>query len=256
MSTNTDDSGMYKFEKVRAGQFTVGVSAAGFYNPKKRNEWDSGTDLTIADNDSADEINFALIRGAVVTGRLFDERGRSIIEQEVILMKQGADGKKQTIKCNDRSDDRGIYRCYGVEPGKYIVGAGADPKEGDLQMYQGRQYLRAWFPGVRDEDKATTIDVKIEAESAGIDIKLSQRKKGYKALGKVIDAVSGKPVPMIMIASGILNENGDMSGYTMGGIFSNTDGEFTLSGLTTGKYRAIAMKSDNGSDYQGNSSPV
>ena len=252
-STNTDTSGIYKFEKVPAGKYSVGVTAPGFYNPKKRNEWDTGTDLTIADNDNAEEVNFALIRGAVVTGRLYDERGRSVIEQDVVLMKQGADGKKQTIKCNDRSDDRGVYRCYGVEPGKYIVGAGSDPKEGNLQMYQGRQFLRSWYPSVRDEEKATTIDVKVESESAGVDIKLSQRKKGHKATGKVIDAVSGMPVPMIMIASGTLNEHGDMGGYTMGGIFSNADGEFTLSGLTTGKYRAIAMKSDDSSDYQGNS---
>ncbi len=252
-STNTDAGGSYKFEKIRAGRYTVGVTAEGFYNPKKRNEWDSGTDLTITDNDVADEINFGLIRGAVVTGRLFDERGRSVIEQDVVLMKQGADGKKQTIKCNDRSDDRGVYRCYGVEPGKYIVGAGSDPKEGNLQMYQGRQYLRAWYPGVRDEEKATVIDVKIENESVGIDIKLSQRKKGHQALGKVIDAISGKPIPMIMIGTGTVNESGDLGGYTMGGIYSNTDGEFKLSGLTPGKYRALAIKSDNSSDYMGNS---
>ena len=253
ISTNTDSSGNYKLEKIRAGSYSVGVTAPGFYNPKKSDEWDRGTSVNLSDNDAAEEINFNLIRGAIVTGRLFDERGRSIIEQQVILMKQGADGKKQKINCNDRSDDRGVYRCFGLEPGKYIVGAGSDPKEGNLQIYQGRQYTRAWYPGVSEEEKATVIDVKIEAESAGIDFKLMQRKKGYKALGKVIDTNTGKPIPLVMVGSAILNASGGMSSYTVGGIYSNSDGEFKLDSLTPGKYRALALNWDGNSEYSGNS---
>ena len=253
ISTNTDSSGIYKLEKIRAGSYSVGVTAPGFYNPKKSDEWDRGTSVNLSDNDAAEEINFNLIRGAIVMGRLFDERGRSIIEQQVILMKQGADGKKQTINCNDRSDDRGVYRCYGIEPGKYIVGVGSDPKEGNLQIYQGRQYTRAWYPGVPEEEKATVIDVKIEAESAGIDFKLMQRKKGYKALGKVIDMNTGKPIPLVMVGSAILDASGNMSSYTVGGIYSNSDGDFKLDSLTPGKYRAMALNWDGNSEYSGNS---
>ncbi len=253
ISTNTDSSGNYKLEKIRAGSYSVGVTAPGFYNPKKSDEWDRGTSMNLSDNDSAEEINFNLIRGAIVTGRLFDGRGRSIIEQQVILMKQGADGKKQKINCNDRSDDRGVYRCFGLEPGKYMVGAGSDPKEGNLQIYQGRQYTRAWYPGVPEEEKASVINVKIEAESAGIDFKLIQRKKGYKALGKVLDTNTGKPIPLVMVGSAILDASGNMSSYTVGGIYSNSDGEFKLDSLTPGKYRALALNWDGNSEYSGNS---
>ena len=252
-STTTDASGAYKLEKIRAGSYAVGVTAAGFYNPKKGNEWDRGTEVNLSDNDSAEAINFALVRGAVLTGRLFDERGRSVIEQQVVLMKQGADGKKQTINCNDQSDDRGVYRCYGVEPGKYIVGAGSDPKSGDLQIYEGRKYSRAWYPGVHEEEKATIIEVKIETESTGIDIKLSQKKKNFRASGKLVDTINGKGVPNVMIGSSALNEDGDMTGMTMGSIFSNAEGEFKLEGLTTGKYRVMAANFEGSSDYFGNS---
>ncbi len=252
VSTTTDGSGIYKLEKIRSGRYFVSVSAPGFYNPKKTSDWDRGIEVNLADNDSAEEINFQLVRGAVVTGRLYDEYGRSVIEQQVVLVKQGEGDKKQNATCTEQSDDRGVYRCYGLEPGKYLVGAGSDPNSNDPDMTQGRKYERTWHPGVREAEKATVVEIKVEAETA-IDLKLTARKKTFQASGKAIDTSTTKGVPNLMIGSSPLNEAGEITGFNVGTIFSNADGEFLLTGLTPGKYRAFTVDFQGNSEYFGNS---
>lgn len=242
----TDASGVFKLEKLSAAKYYLSASAPGYYDAKKKSEWDNGTQVNLGEGEQADGINFALTRGAVVTGRLFDDRGHKVIEETIVLIKQGREGQKKTVTCSDTSDDRGVFRCYGLEPGKYIVGAGTDSKEGNLQLYASISYTRTWYPGVAEEDKAKVIEVKIEEETAGIDIKLSHKKKGYKVLAKIIDANTGKPVPNMLIGIGTANEEGLVTDFTFGsGSISNSEGDVKIEGLTTGHYVLVpnAMQS-------------
>ncbi len=239
-TATTDADGVFKLDKLPAAQYVVAPSVPGFYNPKKMNEWQEGIVLNLGEGEQAGGQDFALKRGAVVTGRLFDANGRGLIEQQVVLKKIGGTVNAQTIQCNDRSDDRGVYRCYGLEPGKYIVGAGNDPKESSYPILGTRSYVRAWYPSVAQEEQATPIEVTIEKEASGIDLKLERKKKGFKVMGRVFDADTGKPVPNIMMGLGLVNDSDIATGMAFGGgSGSNAEGEFKIDGVTKGKYRAI-----------------
>ena len=247
----TDASGVFKLEKLSAAKYYLSASAPGYYDAKKKSEWDNGTQVNLGEGEQADGIDFALTRGAVVTGHLFDDRGRKVIEETVVLIKQGKEGQKKPVTCSDTSDDRGVFRCYGLEPGKYIVGAGTDSKEGNLQLYASISYTRTWYPGVAEEEKAKVIEVKIEEETSGIDIKLSHKKKGYKVLAKIIDANTGKPVPNMLVGIGTANEEGRVTGFTFGsGSISNSEGEVKIDGLTTGHY-VLVPNALQGGEYFG-----
>jgi Carboxypeptidase regulatory-like domain len=239
-TTTTDNDGVFKFDKLPAAQYVVTPSVPGYYNPQKRGEWQEGLYLNLGDGEQASGQDFALKRGAVVTGRLSDVNGRSLIEQPVVLKKVGGKANAQTIQCSERTDDRGVYRCYGLEPGKYIVGAGNDPKENSYPMLGAQSYMRAWYPSVAQEDQATALELTVEKETANIDLKLERKKKGFKVMGRVFDADTSKPVPNIMIAMGNVSEDGIIGGYSIGSYSgSSAEGEFNLDGITTGKYRAI-----------------
>ena len=248
----TDASGVFKLEKLSAAKYYLSASAPGYYDAKKKSEWDNGTQVNLGEGEQAEGIDFALTRGAVVTGRLFDDRGRKVIEETVVLIKQGKEGQKKTVPCSDTSDDRGVFRCYGLDPGKYIVGAGIDAKAGDLQQFGGgASYTRTWYPGVAEEEKAKVIEVKIEEETSGIDIKLSHKKKGYKVLAKIIDANTGKPVPNMLVGVGTANEEGKVTGFTFGSdSISNPEGEVKIDGLTTGHY-VLVPNAIQGGEYFG-----
>ncbi len=251
-SVTTDADGVFKFDRLPAARYYLTPSAPGFYNPQQKSEWDGGgISLNLGDSEHASGTDFALRRGAVVTGRLFDANGRAIIEQQVVLKKLGAGNNPQIIRCSDASDDRGVYRCYGLEPGKYIVGAGTDPKENNFVALGARTYQRLWYPGVTQEEQATPLEITVEKETAGIDLKLERAKKGFKVMGRVYDADTSKPVPNVMLGLGTLNAEGIMTNMTFGGgSGSNNEGEFKLEGITKGKYRAIPH-SWNAPEYYG-----
>ena len=235
----TDSEGVFKLDKLPAAQYIVTPSVPGYYNPQKKNEWQEGITINLSDGEQASGQNFALKRGAVVTGRLFDVNGRAIIEQQVVLKKIGG-SKAQTIQCTEFSDDRGVYRCYGLEPGKYIVGAGTDPKEDSYPRLGTRTYQRTWYPGVAQEEQATPLEITAEKETINIDLKLERTKKGFRVMGHVIDADTGKPLPNIMIGLGNVSEEGITNGMSFGGgSGSNAEGEFKIEGVAKGKYRAI-----------------
>lgn len=251
----TDAEGVFKLDKLPAARYYLTPSVPGFYNPQKKSEWESGVAVNLGDGEQATGVDFALQRGAVVTGRLFDANGHSVIEQRVVLKKVGTNRNSQLITCSDSSDDRGVYRCYGLEPGKYIVGAGADPKEGQMAFINGRSYVRTWYPGVAQEEQATPLELTVEKETTGIDLKLERKKKGFKVMGRVFDADTGKPVPNIMLGLGPVNESGIVTGLSFGsGNGSNAEGEFKIEGITKGKYQAIP-NTWGGTDYYGDAAP-
>src|SRR5260370_27421726 len=69
-----------------------------------------------------------MVAGAFIAGRVSDAEGRSVIVLPNAI--SGSDSKTpfQQAAGNDpymfQTDDRGIYRVYGIPFGKYIVSAG------------------------------------------------------------------------------------------------------------------------------------
>jgi hypothetical protein len=105
------------------------------------------------------------------------------------------------------------------------------------RMDGGRAYKRTWHPNVTEEERAKVLEVTVAKETTDIDIRLERMKKGYKVLGKFIDANTGKPLPNMMLLIGRVNEAGVLLGMSfVDGSISNAEGEFKIEGLMPGKY--------------------
>src|SRR5207244_10537861 len=99
----TDAEGVFKLDKLPAARYYLTPSVPGFYNPQKKSEWETGIAVNLGEGEHATGIDFALQRGAVVTGRLFDANGRSVIEQPVVLKRIGTSTKGQLLTCSESS---------------------------------------------------------------------------------------------------------------------------------------------------------
>jgi len=94
-----------------------------------------------------------LVKGGVITGKITDVEGRPLIEEWVYLfdaepaLKQTAE-KIGNVRVRDgQTDDRGIYRIFGVAAGRYKVAVGNDG--GNLRWRSvARRYRRVFFSGV------------------------------------------------------------------------------------------------------------
>jgi hypothetical protein len=136
------------------------------------------------------------------------------------------------------TDDRGIYRIYGLLPGTYVVSVGMDPKQSGRRFGSEGFYREVFWPGVGDESKARRIKVASGSEESGVDIAVGPLSKAHSASGRIINAESRSPMPNQRYGLAEVDERS--SGFSSG---DSTDGagRFRMEGLGPGKYSVSAV---------------
>jgi hypothetical protein len=152
----------------------------------------------------------------------------------------------------NQTDDRGVYRVYGLGAGNYRISVGQAAAGGGGMTFMGMsgQYPKTFYPSVSEEAKATIIELKEGAEVAGIDITVGKLSRGFAVAGRVIDADSGQPVANVYIGHAVVDETTQQMGaMNFGGGASDANGKFRLEGLRPGHYAAFTFPSqeDNAS---------
>jgi protocatechuate 3,4-dioxygenase beta subunit len=240
----TDEDGNYKLTRLGAGRFTIMPLAKAYVVGSSGPFKEAEQAVNVADGEAVTKIDFALVRGGVVTGRITDAEGHPLIAEKVsVVLKDSApDAGPQFAMlggARNQTDDRGVYRAYGLAPGSYKVSVGQAAAGGSVSIMGmgGSQYVKTFYPGVQDEAKATIIEIKEGAEAANVDIRVSKPGSGFSASGRVVDADSGQPVPNLYIGHSTVNEaNQEMGGMNFSGNQTDTNGKFRLEGLRPGHY--------------------
>ena len=256
--TTTDEDGNYKLTGLAAGRLTIMPMAKAFVVATGGAYKQAGQPVNVAEGETVAKIDFALLRGSVVTGRITDAEGRPIIGERVSVVLKGSspDSDRQMTMFGgprNQTDDRGIYRIYGLGPGNYTVSVGQAASGGaavSIMGMGGSQYLKTFYPGVQEESKATIIEIKEGTEVANIDITVGKSASGFSVSGRVIDADSGQPVPNVYIGHSLVNEsNQQLSGMNFTGNQADANGKFRLEGLRPGHYAVFtfATGQDNSS---------
>jgi protocatechuate 3,4-dioxygenase beta subunit len=252
----TDADGQFRLTNVAAGRYEVMTAAPGFVMPRgsTRGFRNLGKTVNLAEGETIEKIDFALVRGGVITGRITDADGRPVIGENVRLASaEQSNERGGPVFFNPflyQTDDRGIYRIYGIAPGRYTVSVGEDGKSGMVRMGFGRSvfYTRTFHPGVTDETKATVIEVAEGSETTNADITLGRSSQTFVASGRVVDAESGKPVTNVGVGYGSLLEDGKRMGAFGIGSRTDADGRFRFEGLLPGRYAAFVATGDNESE--------
>jgi protocatechuate 3,4-dioxygenase beta subunit len=130
-STMTDHEGRYTLSDLPSGRLTVSAEKEGYprisYGTTRPNR--TGAGIFLQDGQRALDVNLTLARGAAMTGVVYDEQGapmpgvpvmawevRTSLSAERTLDFAGAE--PVTVV----TDDRGVYRVFGLAPGDYTVG--------------------------------------------------------------------------------------------------------------------------------------
>ena len=248
----TDQDGNYKINNVAAGAYQVSFGAVGYVPAKNISGF---RNIAVGDGENIENINFALVRGGVITGKITDADGRPLIEQAVRLFRAdipdqpGQQDQAQPRQSINESitDDRGIYRMFGLNPGRYKVASGRGDFAFAYSNNLGRvPYKEIFYPDTQNYEKATVLEVSEGSESTGIDISLGRPVESFSASGRVIEGEKGQPVANKQLSMQRLV--GDEIEYLPQFLTSNGQGEFTAEGLTPGKYEVSLMSEINGDD--------
>ncbi len=256
ITATTDSDGWFKFASVPPGSYRLVAYAPAHIIEGEANPLTPGKVINIGEGETIENINFSITRGGIVTGRVTDPDNRPVIAESVRAYKLDANGKRASSGIPDfgmwQTDDRGVYRIYGLEPGKYIVAAGASSEDTLLRMgggSGGTYYRRTFYPEAVEEAEAKVVEIRSGTESEGIDIKLApaSKSKTFTVTGRVIEADTNKPVAGVMIGYGVTKQGSASFGY--GNSATNSAGEFRLEGLTPNTYNAFIIGLDASENY-------
>ena len=239
-----DAEGRYRITDVAPGAYRVSVFAPAYAVEGERDPFTPGKTINLADGDNVDGIDFALARGAVITGKVTDDKDRPVIAAPVNAYKLDADGDRQRLSLFNpmymrwETDDRGVYRIFGLEAGRYLVAAGSDSSG---RMTSGG-YRPAFYPNAADQAQAKVVEVESGGEAANIDIRVAAPAKGYVVTGRVVDADSGEPVPGVTVNYSPVIGGG--FGFGTGMRMTNALGEFRFENMPPNSYGARVIYSD------------
>lgn len=196
-----DAEGKFAFEDLSPGAYIVMGTAPGYIDQS----FALGNPMQWTRHIIGSNVSVNMIRGGVITGLVTNAKGEPMVGVPVNASRTGSldssmlsfiSGGGQT-----ETDDRGIYRIYGLLPGQYIVQAGGKGAFGSFSANGFDMDVPSYYPS-STRDTAVPVSVRSGDETTGIDIKY-KGGEGHTISGIVlgnIDASAAAGAVTIMLA--------------------------------------------------------
>ena len=107
----TDVDGVYRITNITPGNYTVVVAAPAFVSGEANNS----RILLVNKGETIENVDFNLVHGGAITGKVVDDEGRPLIEEAVQIIP--VNENRSYYIPNVVTDDRGVYRAFGLTPG-------------------------------------------------------------------------------------------------------------------------------------------
>src|SRR5262249_28775550 len=154
-----DADGHYRISGLNEGEMIVLPFVPLCVIPSS-SRFGTGKSVNLTAGENVDGIDFNLIKGGVISGRLTDADGRPVIEQSIGLLpveENGNPSRAQVPRGYNfqmyETDDRGIYRIYGLPAGHYKVSAGTEAGR-VAGLFTSGYYQRTFYPDTTDQAQA------------------------------------------------------------------------------------------------------
>ena len=240
----TDPEGNYRIDGLPAGSFrlspvTLPYALEGSHGvPEMR-----GQTINVVDGEAVDRVDFKLVRGGVITGRITDVDGNPVIGEQVGVHGSNVRSESWSFENpRNRTDDRGIYRIFGLAAGEYRVSVGQDNPSaiGSVIGRSGGFYIKTYFPGTTKQSEAKVLELKEGAELSNVDFVVGRLSDGFAISGRVVDN-TGKPQPTVSVGYSRVVEGKQDFGRLNFMSLTDADGKFRAEGIQPGKYRVFTL---------------
>jgi len=236
-STTADAGGNFKLDGLEAGAYFISANAPGF----------TVETLTSA-NDTrrffhpGDSLTLTLVKGGVITGTVTTSTNNPVVNTNVRAFRV-RDGSGQPVlgvaQPRERlTDDRGVYRIYGLPPGSYVVSAGGP---GRFFGLNGSQYENDAPTYAPSSARDTAVEIFVRA---GDEITADIQYRGEPG-HSISGAVAGFPQSQSMLPSNALVSLNDVRSHTA--IMTATASAFNsygfaFYGIPDGEYELFAQR--------------
>ena len=223
----TDSEGSFSVNGLPSALYFIAASAPAYVTePRDQN-------LPPVHNRLGDSVRLQLIRGGVITGTVTNAAGEPMVAMAVRAW-MVRDAKGQVAKMpyvffqEQTTDDRGIYRIYGLLPGTYVVSAGG---AGFSQRFQLSPYafdVPTYAPS-STRDGAAEVSVR-GGEENSVDIRY-RAEAGHAISGAVkVTAGTGASITLSSAANGFTSFGSTSQNFGAKGFefFGLADGDYVI----------------------------
>jgi hypothetical protein len=225
-STSADGEGRFRVTGLEAGLYIVtGYSPAYVFQPPETESWPTYYRV-------GDSVRVDMVKGGVITGTVINANGEPIAGIRVRALrirdpKSLAMRTPQVGNTERSTDDRGIYRIYGLAPGTYLVSAGGagtqsyqmSPYETDVPLYAPSSTRDGATEFTVRGGEETTADIRYRSEP-GHTVSGSVRVAGTGGASIVLMPVEGSFMP-----AGQAMQAAGARGFEIAGV---GDGEYQI----------------------------
>lgn len=243
---STDAEGNYHLTGLPAGNFKITVAAREYVGDNDdRRSLQPGLSVTLGEAEKIEGQDFTLVRGGVVTGRVTNAAGQPVIEESLSLFRLDARGQiehfSRSFMPDLKTDDRGVYRIYGLPAGRYLVAAGFDDQAPRFNS-NSRRHLLTYHAGTLDAAQAKPVEVTAGSETDGIDIRFGARERTSDVIVHVTEAETGRPVPNLYANyTRVLPDTASNWPAGRGTEPTDSKGELRLERVPPGRYRVLVQ---------------
>lgn len=243
----TDAQGRFEIADLPGGRYNINVSKAGYVSMSygQRRPEQPGTMLEILDGQLAEKIAFALPRGGVITGTVLDEFGEPVAGAQVSAMRfRYFNGARRLMPSGGGgTDDRGVFRIYGLVPGDYYVSAGLRSPQamvapgGVTTSNPLEGYAPTYFPGTANPNEASRLTVRAADETANVSFSLISARLA-RVSGRATTS-AGAPVVQGFITMMPADRLSSGTIMSMTSAITRADGSFQMLGVAPGTYNVM-----------------
>lgn len=202
LSALSDANGDFVFLDLPEGQYELTASKTGFWFGEygQRRGGGRGRTYVVAGGQRDAAVRVPVWKSAAVSGTVVDDAGEPVVGLTVQAMGLSPSGGRMLIwnaAREARTDDRGMYRIFGLSPGDYVVSipaaelASAAPRASrTLDPAGDLAYPLAFHPGGVTAGTDSVMTLAPGEERRGIDFRL-QLARTRRVSGRVI----GSPDP-------------------------------------------------------------
>lgn len=231
-ATATDSEGNFKFDGLDSALYLFSASAPGYVMPSRDPDAEA---VYYRLNES---ISLNLIKGGVITGTVLSSSGEPVVQVSVrAMLVRDANGKAPKslwFQMARATDDRGVYRLYGLAPGTYVVSAGGRNSFGGTGAYD--EDAPTYAPS-STRDTAAQISVS-SGDETNVDIKY--RGEAGHAISGTLTGTSDGAIGFGINVSLMQFENG--APITTALAFAPPGGKtFAIYGVADGEYDLTAQ---------------
>ena len=279
-----DAHGQFLAPNLAAGRYVVVATKPAYVRaPYGARRFDRpATPITLADGQQMSNLTITMARGAVITGTVTDD-GQPIpgviVRVSQYRVVDGARILAPVLQTGGptsaQTDDRGVYRIFGLPAGEYVVSASPRPLAGgdirqmtpaDIQSVRLAiqtataaaanatarppdpvtvAYATVYYPGTTVASDATLLVVAAGEERRGVDLTMQLVRTAH--IDGVVVTPPGVPPPsvqLLLMAGGTASTGGMMISFNR--VVPGPDGRFSYTGVAPGQYTISARATVQG----------